>query len=1671
MADAITSLQIAVEAKDGTTHVLKGIESSIIRFVGAVSASLAAVNVVLFPVRAAADFETELLNVAKTTEFSTDKIDTLAKGLKDMSYRLNVSAVDLAKVAAAGGQLGLGREGVDGLLAYTEATSRFSSVLNVTVEEAGTAIGKLSNLFKIGIADAERISSTINEVSNNSTASGKELLDIIQRIGTAGGTLNLQQSAALAAYGKDLGLTSETVGTTLNKVFLDLQTKAAAVAPLVGMPIREFANLVKTDGIAAFKLYINALNNMDNVTRNVLSEQITGGGRISAFVTAAISDAATGFKLLDRDLESTSRGFKTGTSAIKEQERVLTGLSAQLTILNNVFTGIAETIGRRALPYLTNLAKQAQEFGKDPSVQAFFDGMGESIGRVVVAAVDFVKAMTSISAVIGPLFTLLKVWLTLTIAQAIFGWSKALYNSGAAALSATTGWLKLITVNREAIRTMAEAAKQVEITNAALIAQGKTPPTQVGSLGKAATSVNNLFKPYWEAQDKVAQTEKALNATIAKRDQMLTTILDRMKVIKATSAATAQKAYDDAIASGSTKKSANALKKDVSVALKKEYDSLDVRGANLLTRYNDAVTKLNAAHLAAGKSAMVMGGTVGGVLAQITAWARGAATAVFAIGEGFLAVASRVLGVVFIVQYLLDLLGLLDPLMKFLRGLVGIRTEEEEQAQRASQARDKALKEEKSNAKALAEEYDKVADKWDKAIPDTSKTRLEQVSARLEIIQGKMKNIAFSTGDFVAGIAYSSSRVQTLAGQLEAAKNKLAQLQRDKPVADTLAVGQAVIAPVLGKDIDKTNRDIASAQIEVERLTVAWRLAEQAKKFYSESLSNAEAVKADVVANEAKVIKELAAAYNAEGYAMLGSLKQVLDKTQELSDAQKELDKATQKTDGGTTANAADLEAYTAASQKVQKLSSEVTVLEAGYKNMKSEASLAALAFVKALGVNETTASIGKLNKALATFGGISAGVTTDISARLADVTKEVKATQKALLEVESIRKSRLSSLSTLPDPNAEDAKKAARVIAEESDAQASALSRKLQDQLALQDNLTRELNLAKNLSTEYSKLGDKSASAKRQNKELIDKFIDSAAIVAFTSKQADAQRKLVEGAKFYAAKIKEEYETALKAVSTAIKAVADEQQGLVSYFATRRLTIKLASFDNTAAFFNDAFKQQQADALEEERKRLQTLGLSTEEINAQLRGYQQMQNFAAKMRQEVQDEQRQTIVLNDLKDQINKADQLSMESQKKATEYAKQAKDAAAAGNAAAATTFGEHAAVEAEKAKMATEELTAKVKEFKAEAAKPVSTPFGAKFIVSDQEVAEITNKAAQAKVQSSKVVANALEQAYQSASDATERQNAALKTMEDRIISAQAKVAEVVASVPELARVQGLVGEAVVKQAEGVAAIAESLKSIANTDFRGTTNFEGMAQQIADVKKVEIAIATVANNSSASLSDIVVKAKDLPLALREAYRITAEELAKADAAAEATKLRLSVQKAPVETDVTFPKAKESLQKSLDSGPPLQATVDLKSNGTVGAGAQRNAEGGHIRGPGTGTSDSILSWLSDGEYVSDAHTTSFFGPSFFSLLKRIARGGSAALSGFGSGLRLPAFANGGVVSSSMAGLGEGLASALAASTGHTMDTVKVEFTAGGKTFSLRSERDQANELARTLRNLSRSS
>ena len=128
----------------------------------------------------------------------------------------------------------------------------------------------------------------------------------------------------------------------------------------------------------------------------------------------------------------------------------------------------------------------------------------------------------------------------------------------------------------------------------------------------------------------------------------------------------------------------------------------------------------------------------------------------------------------------------------------------------------------------------------------------------------------------------------------------------------------------------------------------------------------------------------------------------------------------------------------------------------------------------------------------------------------------------------------------------------------------------------------------------------------------------------------------------------------------------------------------------------------------------------------------------------------------------------------------------------------------------------------------------------------------------------------------------------------------------------------------------------------------------------------------------------------------------------------------------------------------PPIPVVVAKDQGGSALLGrdpdvpyANRFATGGRVRGPGSGTSDSIMARLSNGEYVLKAAAVRQYGTS---LLDRM------------NGLRMPKYASGGLV--------ESTASLPGATPGR--DLGRVDLTVGGESFSLLAGGDQFERLLR---------
>lgn len=132
----------------------------------------------------------------------------------------------------------------------------------------------------------------------------------------------------------------------------------------------------------------------------------------------------------------------------------------------------------------------------------------------------------------------------------------------------------------------------------------------------------------------------------------------------------------------------------------------------------------------------------------------------------------------------------------------------------------------------------------------------------------------------------------------------------------------------------------------------------------------------------------------------------------------------------------------------------------------------------------------------------------------------------------------------------------------------------------------------------------------------------------------------------------------------------------------------------------------------------------------------------------------------------------------------------------------------------------------------------------------------------------------------------------------------------------------------------------------------------------------------------------------------------------------------------------------------------VAAPAEGSVDPSLPAAATGGILRGPGTGTSDSILARLSNGEGIINARAVQHYGPDLVHRLNR---------------MQLPRFATGGVMGGgfSLPPIPEISPTLLASGAGGGEDLGTLVLEIGGQPFAVKAPRSTAEELSRTARKL----
>ncbi len=354
-------------------------------------------------------FESAMADVGKTVDGTKEQIAQLGNELRDMSFKVPLSAEELAAIAAAGGQLGIAAGDIG---KFTEVTAKMATAFNMTAEAAGQAIGTMSNVWQVGVGDIELFGDAINQLGNNTAATESKIVDVLLRIGGTARQFGLakEQAAALAATMISLGQAPEVASTSINALLVRMQTATQqsstfqAALERIGMSAEEMAVMVEANPQKALETLLNTLSELKGRER---AEVLTG--LFGAEYQDNIAVLVGSLDEYRKSLGLVSDKSKYAGAMNAEFEKRLETTKAQLQLLWNVITDVGRSIGSGFLPpikaaatFLREMLSPIAELVREvPGLSAILVslGTGAMVFGTVAKVIDIAKmAMISFGA-------------------------------------------------------------------------------------------------------------------------------------------------------------------------------------------------------------------------------------------------------------------------------------------------------------------------------------------------------------------------------------------------------------------------------------------------------------------------------------------------------------------------------------------------------------------------------------------------------------------------------------------------------------------------------------------------------------------------------------------------------------------------------------------------------------------------------------------------------------------------------------------------------------------------------------------------------------------------------------------------------------------------------------------------------------------------------------------------------------------------------------------------------------------------------------------------------------------------------------------------------------------------------------------------------------------------
>jgi len=475
----------------------------------AISAPLAGVG--LLATKTAIDWETSFAKVQKTVKGTDAELADLAKGLRDMSLRLPVTAGGLASIAEEAGRLGIKRGDIE---KFTETIVNLAETSTMAAEEAATALARFNAITKN--ADTRALATSLTILGSEFATTESEIMEMGLRIAATGKLIGMSEAdiLGLSAAMTSVGIAAEMGGTAMSKVLIGIAEAAGeggdklnTMASIAGMSAEKFRQKFEKDAAGAVNTLIKGLRKLEKEEAFKAVEDLGFSADRTRRMLLTLAGAGD---QLTKTLSRSSDAWDDETALQKLAEKRYKTTGARLTVLKNRFMEMTRKLGEALIPAVIALLEVIRDrflpiiegwikafAAATPAMKATIItviGLAAAMGPLII----MISYLTGAVAGLASMFSMIAAHPVIALIAGISALALAIvgYNYVAAKMKALTGGLGLeMTEADKRIRKLKQGIEdltELKRVNARIDELGKLTKGNVGNLSLYSGELRDL---------------------------------------------------------------------------------------------------------------------------------------------------------------------------------------------------------------------------------------------------------------------------------------------------------------------------------------------------------------------------------------------------------------------------------------------------------------------------------------------------------------------------------------------------------------------------------------------------------------------------------------------------------------------------------------------------------------------------------------------------------------------------------------------------------------------------------------------------------------------------------------------------------------------------------------------------------------------------------------------------------------------------------------------------------------------------------------------------------------------------------------------------------------------------------------------------------------------------